>query len=309
MPHPIRYKDFSLDVIENHKIFNPITLSREGITFKPTPQATERDYSTRGENFNLVRFNEIHLPTVIAEVQNKTAFSESSALAILDCPILMPGFDGEYRVPKELERFLPIIENIAKHESALNPHHNNRYAYVTVDQRPVKENNTQRTPGLHVDGFQGHRIIEEFGDHIPIDTQYVVYDSLPTVFYNQPFPVNALSLSRHNYFLAFEMLVDENNAQRTDPYQILSFNAYAVHRADTSPIDQERTFFRLSYSERPFDRWGNTKNPMFDYNWDMVTRDVAPTLKEPTWEELNESCLAINWAPSKQLILPDLYGR
>jgi len=45
-------------------------------------------------------------------------------------------------------------------------------------------------------------------------------------------------------------------------------------------VGQFRTFFRLSYSPRMFDRLGNTHNPLFDYSWPMVPRDFHSLVKE-----------------------------
>jgi hypothetical protein len=295
---PIRLSEFDPDVIKAHKKFAENRLSADGLRFTPSDSAKPlSDYNFRGEIFDHNRFNEVHLPTVIGSVSENLLKNRN--LAVLDMPVLMPESDGEYRLPKEVEYLAPLIEIIAAHEKAKNSDHNRRYAYLTVDQRPVRAGNTQRNPGLHIDGFQGSRITDAFGGNLSIDTQYIVYNTLPTVFYSQPFPVGTLNTAVHNFFHAFEMLVDERNLSRVDPYNILSFPAYAVHRADTSPIDQSRTFLRLTYSEREFDRWGNTYNPMFDYKWNMVTRDVATSLRPPTWEELIESCHAINWGPSK----------
>ena len=295
---PIRLSEFDPSVITAHKKFAENKLSAEGIKFTPSVMlGSLSDYNFRGEIFDHKRFNEVHLPTVIGSVQENLLTNRD--LAVLDMPVLMPESDGEYRLPKEVEHLAPLIEIIAAHEKAKNSDHNRRYAYLTVDQRPVRAGNTQRNPGLHIDGFQGSRITDAFGCNLPIDTQYVVYNTLPTVFYNQPFPVSTLDTKIHNFFYGFEMLVDEAKSFRIDPYNILSFPAYTVHRADTSKLDQNRTFVRLSYSEREFDRWGNTVNPMFLYDWNMVTRDVATSLRSPTWEELIESCHAINWGPSK----------
>ncbi len=56
-------------------------------------------------------------------------------------------------------------------------------------------------------------------------------------------------------------------------------DAYAVHTAAQVTIETDRTFVRLSYSVRKFDRLGNSHNPFFDYTWDMVERDVHLTLR------------------------------
>lgn len=47
-----------------------------------------------------------------------------------------------------------------------------------------------------------------------------------------------------------------------------------IARGSESPIQQRRTFIRLSFEERIFDRLGNAHNPMFEYDWKMVPRDI-----------------------------------
>jgi hypothetical protein len=57
--------------------------------------------------------------------------------------------------------------------------------------------------GCHTDGFQGARITPKLRS----DRSYVVSNTLPTVFYLQPFAVGHLDPARHNFFLDFDRQV------------------------------------------------------------------------------------------------------
>ncbi len=58
------------------------------------------------------------------------------------------------------------------------------------------------------------------------------------------------------------------------PWEIQLMDAYTVHRGCEATERVDRTWIRLSFEVRIFDRLGNTKNPMFDYNWEMEPRDI-----------------------------------
>lgn len=55
-------------------------------------------------------------------------------------------------------------------------------------------------------------------------------------------------------------------------------DCYSVHRSveNDGPAKVFRTWMRLSFEERRrvFDRLGNAHNPLFDYDWPMVDRDI-----------------------------------
>jgi thymidylate kinase len=45
-------------------------------------------------------------------------------------------------------------------------------------------------------------------------------------------------------------------------------------QANVSDEPVTRTFVRIIYSTRQYDRLGNTHNPAFEYQWDMVRREA-----------------------------------
>ena len=116
---------------------------------------------------------------------------------------------------------------------------------------------------------------------MPIDHSYVVSNALPTVFYLQKFDVSQLDPSKDNYFAEFDRQAKKENEWRPKPFEIVMFDAYTVHKGDEVPECEKplkRTFLRMSYTVRIFDRLGNTHNPLFNYEWEMVARDVHSVL-------------------------------
>lgn len=228
---------------------------------------------TVNTKFDKENFRVVHSPLVIGEVYDTEKFSDIRDLRVLDMPIKFPG-KNEYRIPRELNQFDEVIAKIASHEHAINPNIEEFFAYLTVDQMYVEANEYQRKPGCHVDGFQGARI----NPKRLINRSYIVYDRVPTVFYGQAFETEHLDEAKHDFFLSFDEQAEESAEMRFDPYSIVLMNAYTVHRSDKVNYPIYRTFFRLSYDTIKFDRFGNTHNPMFDYKWNMVSRNTRDHL-------------------------------
>lgn len=214
-----------------------------------------------------------HTPIVVDDIYNVEKFSRKNNLRVLDMPIKFP--KSEYKIPKELNQFDEVISKIISFEHNINPYIDQYYSYLTVDQGEVEENTFQRSPGCHVDGFQGDRVKEKR----PINRSYIAYDNIPTIFYAQNFKTDHLNEKTDDFFLSFDEQANESNAITFDPFQIVLMNAFTVHKSDAAKQSVYRTFIRLSYDTIIFDRFGNTHNPMFQYNWNMVSRDTKKHLK------------------------------
>ncbi|MCE9580714.1 MAG: hypothetical protein K8W52_46770 [Deltaproteobacteria bacterium] len=99
--------------------------------------------------------------------------------------------------------------------------------------------------------------------------------------YVQPFDFAGLDERVHDYFWEMNAQVaDTDEAHRWQPRdgELTLMDAYCVHRGVENPTDRPlfRTWLRLSFEERRriFDRLGNAHNPLFDYAWSMVERDI-----------------------------------
>jgi hypothetical protein len=201
-------------------------------------------------------------------------FARPGAPRVLDLPIKMPDCP-EYRLPRAFAQFAPTVQRIIDVEHAINPHHAEYFAYLTIDQRPVQPGTLHREAPCHVDGFQGAR----WKPKCHTNHSYTVSDLLPTAYYVQPFDFTGLDEARHDFFWEMNAQVaDTNEAHRwqPEPAELTVMDCFCVHRGVEASRPTFRTWLRLSFEERRriFDRLGNGHNPLFDYRWTMVERDI-----------------------------------
>ena len=266
---------FRLTSLSKERGFVPLTARPKlSPSFDPQSQIA-KDLDTI---WDFAKFGEPRAPQRIAALGKGAAeFSIPNDIRILDMPIKMKG-SSEIRLPAELAQFRDVIQKIIDHEFAMLPTEvvDKYYAYLTIDQSVVEPGSFQRKPGAHVDGFQGARIVEKN----EVNHSYIVTDGIPTVFYPQKFDFSKLDVARHDYFREMDRTADESQAMRISKNEIWLMDAYSVHRADIATERTHRTFLRLSFDVKEFDRLGNTINPHFEYNWEMKARDVHATLEE-----------------------------
>jgi hypothetical protein len=83
---------------------------------------------------------------------------------------------------------------------------NERYCYITIDQKNLEFGKSQRDFGWHIDGLQG----DEVPQKKMTDFQFIWCDSIPTKFCTQVFKVEGLNLSTHNVFNWLGKQVEED---------------------------------------------------------------------------------------------------
>lgn len=224
--------------------------------------------------WDLERFKIPRTPVLAGTLSSEEleSFRAPGVPRVLDMPIKMPGSD--FRLPAELAQFAPAIQKIIDYEWTVNRQcFDEYYCYLTVDQGRVTSGTLQREAPCHVDGFQGAR----WNPKVRINHTYTVSDALPTVFYPQPFDFSLLDDRKHNFFWEMNRQVAATNsasAWQGKNGEILLMDAYCVHRGVEAAEPTERTWIRLSFEVRIFDRLGNAHNPMFNYDWKMVPRDI-----------------------------------
>ncbi len=230
--------------------------------------------------WNVDEFAKVNLPEVIGKVDPKT-FSQFKGIRVLDMPIHMPG--QGWKIPEELSQFAETIQLAAKHESHygdLDEH----YVYITVDQKVVEKGKTGRRAGAHSDAYieaKGQQIdlTHETADVIAaedgeVSHTYVIYDSVPTEFFNVPFPL--VDTSCEGSLRTFDEIADSSKPVVTyDPFTLLKMDPYVVHRCSTCTETTERTFVKISISRKRYARRGNTINKAFNYDWEMSVRSPA----------------------------------
>lgn len=219
------------------------------------------------------RFARARHPIPVTRLQHPEAFSASAAPSCADMPIKFPG--QNYKIPAELQQFRESLQACVDFENAANPHAADYYAYLTIDQRPVERNKSQRPLGLHSDSVQGARIQPK----VEIEHTYLCVDRDPTSFMAQSFNLEGYDADRDWLNAVFDLQADPAKKMALDPYTVAFFDAYTVHTAELAKEDGMRTMLRLIYSVRQFDRLGNTHNALFDYQWDMQPRPLPSHLR------------------------------
>jgi len=97
--------------------------------------------------------------------------------------------------------------------------------------------------------------------------------------WNQSFEtVEFMDPAKQNLFYEFDRTLHLSSEIRPNPYDITFIDSYLVHSANKIEDSKPRTFVRLSYSVRQFDRKGNSKNNCFDYSWEMFSRNISKDL-------------------------------
>jgi hypothetical protein len=281
------------------KTFKLPLLSAEGVHLEPRPEASFPDIPLtspiiRDLNtvWDLKKFLVPRIPVSLGTLSETELeqFSRWGVPRVLDMPIKFPGSD--FRLPKELAQFAPVIQRIADFEAQVNKNcFDEYYAYLTIDQGEVGTGTLQREAPCHVDGFQGAR----WNPKVRINHSYTVGDVLPTMYYPQPFDFSQLDEAKHDFFWEMNRQVALANSAFTwqsKPAEITLMDAYSVHRGIEAPRPMNRTWLRLSFEVRQFDRLGNAHNPMFNYDWQMVPRDIE-ALKLEAYDKTSDPSLRV----------------
>lgn len=283
-------------------------LGRDGYVVEPRPDAELPALPADspimrgiGTIWDLEQFKVPRQPVRLGHVpaDERAAIARPGMPRTLDMPIKFPG--SAFRVPPEFAQLRWLIQRVADLEAAVNPdYYDEYYCYMTVDQGPVRAGTLQREAPCHVDGFQGAR----WDPKVRINHTYTVSDVLPTAYYVQPFDFSGLDEARHNFFFEMNRQVAATNSAHewhAEPWELTLMDAYSVHRGAAAEVDTPRTWIRLSFEVRIFDRLGNAHNPLFRYAWPMHPRDIEgldlevfdpdsdPSLRVFPWQDTDGS--------------------
>lgn len=208
-----------------------------------------------------------HTPLTIGQVPPSWLLSRKSN--VLDMPIKLPR--GEFVVPGFAgEGVKDIVGRCLEAEKELNQDWEAYHCYLTINQGVVRSSETQRNPGVHFDGMQGTR----YSPKLKACHQYLVSSALPTTFYVQSFDATALDADRDNWFTAFGRQADESCRYFPAPFDLVLMTAYCVHAATVAAITTSRTFVRVEFSLKQFNRRGNTINPLLETGWTYEDRPI-----------------------------------
>lgn len=214
--------------------------------------------------------HEIHPPRRLMSTEERL---NKTYPRCLDMPIRLAGEEW-YHLPLEWHGLYPLVKRIIDLEHANNPSVLEYNTYLTVDSTHLISGEQQRNGGLHVDGFQGARIEEK----TKITRNYVATNNGGTRYYPQTFD---LSLDEARYNLFHAMNEQALHPEEMEENRVYFMDAYTVHESGVANREGLRTFFRLTFDVKVFDRFGNTRNSSIDYDWKMVERNVHGTLLPP----------------------------
>lgn len=225
-----------------------------------------------------------HPPVLVGVLEARADFDEpfpNSVLQAQDMPISFPTHDigsYEYRLPACYAKLGEFVSKVANTWHALEPEAYKYFCYLSISHGVVSPWQHQRRPNIHCDGFQSARISPK----IVGEYAFVASNSLPTLFYIDPFDTSQLDPAKHNFFTAYSKRSQTAPLSCQKKYEIMMMDPYCFHAAAINMSDHpiKRTFARMLYSTRIYDRLGNTHNPAFNYHWEMVCREAQLDLEE-----------------------------
>jgi hypothetical protein len=271
-------RDLLLPVFDTEHAFRLAPNDAAPRTKLPTDAPVARDIDTP---WDIAKHGIARAPLSLGIVDAATQEAFTTSLPawcqhVLDMPIKFPGTD--VRVPAALASFVPAIQRIIDAEKQLNPSYEKYYAYLSIHQSMVGVGERMRENPYHVDGFQGPRWTEKH----PVNHSYLLSDQLPTVFYPIAFPMDHIDPNFDDIYAEFGARIEVPGGVpevRSKDFELVLMDAYCVHRGDVATQPMFRTWLRVSWETRVFDRLGNAHNPLFDYDWKMVARDTDPRIR------------------------------
>lgn len=230
-------------------------------------------------------------PSVVGMLTEPDVFSQRGPepIRVLDMCIKMP--DTNWTFPPYIRQFSEAITKAIYFEKPLFENSTGmelQYCYITIDQKPVPPYRTQRRPGWHSDAYvvdkQGQQvdIIAENAHLFPWETEwvertYVVCDALPTLFAFGPWELPPNPNDCDAVLKAFDVQARRMNKIEATPYVLYCLDPYCVHTAQSNLSDRtiDRTFIKIQFSAKRYNRVGNTINPDLSYKgWEWVERDA-----------------------------------
>jgi hypothetical protein len=231
--------------------------------------------------FDVARVEEGHSP-VSAGVLVRAMIDKADAdvksgwtVNVLDMPIKLPY--GSLRIPEFIPDWARVVtyqalEFESYHVGEVSPWH----VYLTVHQSMVEAQDTQRNGGAHIDGMQGVAYPSPLvGCHA-----YLLSSVAPTVFYPHAFTLGDFDRDRDNLYSILDRGKDKSRAWTPAPGELMAASCYCVHEAGVMTETGPRSFIRVEFSKKRFDRVENTRNPLIDTSsWQYRPRPIPAHLR------------------------------
>lgn len=245
---------------------------------KLNPNHPNQDMFYARTPWNTKNLNKLNMPLTIGQIatENRPYFDKRTNTQVFDMPIYMP--NQGWRIPRELSPYLPALTKIVAAESLSNTKMRECITYITTDYGIVAPAGHARREGLHVDGFLTKANARADQDGIIWgDNTYIVSNrqELQTEFYAGPFNLNDVDTENPQAVLqAFSAQGKNMPYSQANAYDIVKLtcnNVHAVH-PNTSGMYIERSFMKVTFSTRLFNRGGNTVNPQLQYRFMYMPR-------------------------------------
>ncbi len=187
------------------------------------------------------------------------------------------GTDSILPIPPILTKFVHLcLSWLSHHDFSIR----DRWAYLTVDTKPVEPGMTQRQPGWHIDGMQG--------DEVPVkqfpDLTFIWSDVLPTQYFLSPISMKGFNGSRHNIHRWAQDAVHgkPEHVIIPDDQFVRLIDPYVIHRGSVNNTTDvmPRIFLRMSLTKTPITSRKMTLNPdaRYDYPIHVTSGDVPSYL-------------------------------
>ncbi len=208
--------------------------------------------------WNPEKFNIERKPWTVGVIKNKSTLSNLPSC--LNMPIKLRGKeDIVLPFPYSLNPAInEIVYKTIEAEKECNPDYKDYFAYITVDCRNMSAGKTQRNPGWHIDSMQGVRYPEK----LPACHSFLCSTVFPTEFATNSFNASGLSEEKHNWSDEFAKQVDEEKIFKPKAGDLTTMSAYQIHRSPIIKENTQRTFVRVEFSKKKFNRIGDSINPL-----------------------------------------------
>ena len=231
--------------------------------------------------FDVTRLGRANRPVVVTTVAPEIleaadcGIINTVATNVLDMLIKLPG--GDVHIPEATAAWIgSLVGVVMEHESALVADPDPWYTYLTVHQSMVAAGVSQRNGGAHIDGFQG----VAYPEPLPGCHAYLLASREPTVFYLQPFSVEGFNADFDNLYRLLDSQKNTELAWAPGAGQLVLASCYCVHESPVIRATGPRTFVRIEFSRKRFDREENTRNPLIDTSsWNWRPRPIPSHLR------------------------------
>ena len=138
-----------------------------------------------------------------------------------------------------------------------------RYLYLTVDDRNVEQGFAQRREGWHFDGMQGSEVPTPKAGCF----QFTWSNHSGTEYTNQKFKTKGLNRHSINLFDSLGNQIDDSCVKTMEPGTAYLSSPYQVHRTPVLKRSGQRKFLRLSASHQPITSTKMSLNPRIKYDY------------------------------------------